>query len=81
MTLMALLGCSAATAWLVAVFAEPVGRFNEDLVYVLPYSVRRTYRRMSLGKPYDSPTWIRYNRVGGTIAGLILLITLVMIHI
>ncbi len=80
MMLVAFLGMSAAIAWLVAVFAEPVGRFNEDLVYVLPHSVRRTYRKMSLGKPYDSPMWIRYNRIGGTCLGLLLLVAIVAIH-
>jgi Flp pilus assembly protein TadB len=61
----------AALGLAAAVFAEPLARSQERVVQMLPRPLERFYRIIGAGAPFDSPPWIAYNRIGGTLIALL----------
>ena len=53
---------------LILIFARQLSSFNNKLVNSFPDPIRAFYQNTaSMGHPYDSDFWIRYNRIGGII--------------
>ena len=55
----------------VAVFAKPLARSQERVVTMLPQPIRRFYRIIGAGAPFDSPPWVAHNRIGGLLVLLL----------
>ena len=55
----------------VAVFAKPLASSQERIVTVLPQPLRRFYRIIGAGAPFDSPPWVAHNRIGGLLIVLL----------
>jgi hypothetical protein len=48
-----------------AVFARPLATTQERVVTVLPAPLKRFYRTIGAGVPFDAPPWVAYNRIAG----------------
>jgi len=67
----AVVGAGLAVAGLAAaIFAKPLGTSQERIVTGLPEPLRRFYRIVGAGAPFDSPPWIAYNRIAGLLIAL-----------
>ena len=55
----------------VTVFAKSLARSQERVVTMLPQPIRRFYRIIGGGAPFDSPPWIAHNRIGGLVVLLL----------
>ena len=55
----------AACGLAVAVFARPLASSQERVVQVLPAPLKRVYRTIGAGVPFDAPPWVAYNRIAG----------------
>ncbi len=71
MTEMTVAGAGLAVIGLAAaVFAKPLGASQERVVHMLPEPLRRFYRIVGAGAPFDSPPWIAYTRIAGLLIAL-----------
>ena len=55
----------------VSVFAQPLASTQERVVTMLPAPIRRFYRIIGAGAPFDSPPWVAHNRIGGLLLALL----------
>ena len=60
----------AAVGLLAAVFAQPLATSQERVVQVLPEPLKRFYRLVGVGMPFDAPPWVAYNRIAGLLVML-----------
>lgn len=61
-----------AGGMLVFIFARKLAAFNDKVVRSFPESIRNFYQNTaSMGHPYDSDFWIKYNQIGGIIVAAV----------
>ena len=60
----------AAVGLLASVFAQPLATSQERVVQVLPDPLKRFYRLVGAGMPFDAPPWVAYNRIAGLLVML-----------
>ncbi len=52
---------------LFVLFSPQLAAFNSRLINKMPDRMRSVYQTASMGHPYDSEFWVRYNRIGGAV--------------